>query len=82
MVSSRVCGGRNDFNSEVVNILILDRDDPRSPSCSVCVSQLFHLYGYVRMWVTGSGYRFSTAGLHKAFSCADTQGWSFGRMLD
>ena len=81
MVSSRVCGGRNYFNSEVVNFLFLDRDVHRSLSCGVCVSQLFHLWGYVRVWVTSSGDRFLTAGLHKAFSCADTQGWSLCGVL-
>ena len=58
MVSSRVCGGRNDFNSVVVNFLFLDRDVPRSPSCGVCVC--FAAFPLV-------GDRFLTVGLHKAF---------------
>ena len=39
-VSSKVYDKRDDFNFEIVNFLILDGDDPHSPSYGVYISQL------------------------------------------
>ena len=44
-VSSRVCGGRDDFGFSVVGFPFLDGDVPRSASCGVCVSQLIRVVG-------------------------------------
>ena len=40
IVSDRVCGGRDDFDFEIVNFPFLDGDVPRSTSYGVYVSQL------------------------------------------
>ena len=40
IVSTKVCGGRDDFGFGVVNFPFLDGDVPRSASYGVCVSQL------------------------------------------
>ena len=39
-VSSGVCGGRDDFDFDIVNFPFLDGDVPRSTSCGVYISQL------------------------------------------
>ena len=40
MVSSKIYDKRDDFNFEIVNFPFLDRDNPRSPSYDVYISQL------------------------------------------
>ena len=40
IVSSKIYDKRDDFNFEIVNFPFLDVDVPRSPSCSVYISQL------------------------------------------
>ena len=45
VVSTKICGGRDDFGYGVVNFPFLDGDVPRSASCGVYVSRLVRFAG-------------------------------------
>ena len=45
VVSTRICGGRDDFGFGVVGFPFLDGGVPRSASCGVCVSRLVRFAG-------------------------------------
>ena len=67
-VSSKICGGRDDFDFDVVGFPFLDGGVPRSASCGVCVSRLVRFAGVSGRVVDfgargGVGCRASPAGL-------------------
>ena len=45
IVSTKICGRRDDFDFEIVNFPFLDGGVPRSASCGVCVSWLVRFAG-------------------------------------